>query len=234
MGNVPIAGILRLPLLLNTRADYDKAERVMRPYIEQAFADQGVVVLGHYLFPLQVAWSTKRLNGVTDFKGQKLRVTSPEQAAFVERFGGIPITLGAAEVPPALQRGTIDGVFTASAGGGKIWGDMLKYNHRLGVNYFNVVYIANKAAFDKLSPQSQRAVREIVARLAPSTTDLIASEEDTVTEQLRKAGMTVTEPGAAEIQTAIGTIKPYWDEWATSRGPQAVEALAKVRQALGR
>jgi hypothetical protein len=27
---------------------------------------------------------------------------------------------------------------------------------------------------------------------------------------------------------------PYWDEWAKSRGPDVIEALAKVRTALGR
>ena len=29
-------------------------------------------------------------------------------------------------------------------------------------------------------------------------------------------------------------MKPYWDEWAKSRGPVVVEALGKVRAALGR
>ena len=29
-------------------------------------------------------------------------------------------------------------------------------------------------------------------------------------------------------------MKPYWDDWAKSRGPVVVEALGKVRAALGR
>jgi TRAP-type transport system periplasmic protein len=29
-------------------------------------------------------------------------------------------------------------------------------------------------------------------------------------------------------------VKPYWDEWAKTRGPDAVEALTKVRAALNR
>lgn len=233
-GNVPIAGILRLPLLLNTRAEYDKALEVMRPYMEDAFSKQGVVVLGHYLFPLQVAWSTKELKSLSDFEGQKMRVSSPEQAAFVERFGGVPITLGASEVPPALQRGTIDGVFTASAGGGKIWGDMLSHNYRLGVNYFNVVYLVNKEAFQKLSPELQQKVKDVVARLAPTATDLMAGEEQSTTNELKKAGMKVTNPSPEELEAAIERIQPYWDEWAADQGPEATEALKKVREALRR
>lgn len=234
MGNVPIAGLLRLPLLLNTRAEYDTAENILRPYVEKAFDDQGVVVLGHYLFPLQVGFSTKKLTTLADFEGQKMRVSSPEQAAFVERFGGVPITLGAAEVPPALQRGTIDGVFTASAGGGKIWGDMLKYNYRLGVNYFNVVYAVNKGAFEALSPNAQKKVKEVVARLAPSSTDLMEGQEDETTAKLAEGGMEITRPTPEELQAAIEKVTPYWDKWATERGPEAVEALAKIRKALGR
>lgn len=234
MGNVPIAGLLRLPLLLNTRGEYDKAEEVLRPYVEKAFAKQGVVVLGHYLFPLQVAFSRKKLETLADFKGQKMRVSSPEQAAFVERFGGVPITLGASEVPPALQRGTIDGVFTASAGGGKIWGDMLKYNYRLGVNYFNVVYAVNKEAFNALTPDTRAAVRSVVARLAPKTSDLMDGQEDETTKKLQKDGMAIIRPTDADLTAAIEKVTPYWDQWAAERGPDAVEALAKIRKALGR
>jgi len=29
-------------------------------------------------------------------------------------------------------------------------------------------------------------------------------------------------------------MKPYWDEWAKSRGPMVAEALGKVRAALNR
>lgn len=234
LGNVPIAGILRLPMLLTSREDFDKAQKVMQPYVDKAFAKQGVVVLAHYVFPFQVAFSTKELTTLGEFKGQKMRVSSPEQGAFVEAFGGIPITMGAPEVPPALQRGTIDGVFTASAGGGKIWGDMLNYNYRIGVNYFNAVYLVNKQAFDKLTPALQSKVKEIAVRLAPSTTEQIGSEESEITAKLKAKGMVITEPTASEVATAAKDMAPYWDKWAKSQGREAVEALAKVRKALGR
>ena len=58
-GNLPITGILRLPMLITTPEEFDKAVAVMRPYFEQAYAAKGVVLLGQYYFPLQVAWSRK-------------------------------------------------------------------------------------------------------------------------------------------------------------------------------
>lgn len=234
LGAVPIAGVLRLPMLINNRAEFDKAFAIMRPYIERAFEKQNAVVLASFVFPLQVAFSTRKLASPEDFAGQKFRVSSPEQAEFVKRFGGVPITMGAPEVPPALQRGTIDGVFTASAGGGKIWGDLLKWNYRLGVNYFDGVYLVNKDAFAKLSPELQKKIRDIAARLAPSTTEQLAKEEGEVTTMLKGKGMTIVEPTPEQIAGASKRMAPYWDEWAKQRGPEAIEALQKVRAALSR
>jgi Maleate cis-trans isomerase len=44
LGNVPIGGVLRLPMLLRTLADYDKAAAIMNPYLEKAFEKKGLLV----------------------------------------------------------------------------------------------------------------------------------------------------------------------------------------------
>jgi len=234
LGNIRVAGVLRLPMLLRTPQEYDTAFKIMEPYINREFEKKGVVVLGHFLFPHQVAFSAKPLAKLADMKDQKLRVSSPEQAAFVQRVGGIPITMGGAEVPSGLQTGTVDGVFTASAGGGKIWGDMLKYNYRLPVNYFDGFYIANKKAFDRLSPDVQQKIRDSVQRLAPSTTAQIYKEEDEVTAMLKSKGMVITQPTDADEDEATRKVADYWDQWAREQGPEVAQALAEVRKALGR
>ena len=127
LGNVPIGGILRLPFLVSNREEYRRAYAVLEPYIEADYAKKGVTVLAAYTYPLQVIWSREPLTKLADIKGQKIRVTSPEQGKFIETFGGIPITLSTAEVPAALDRGIINGVLTASAGAGYTWRDLLKY-----------------------------------------------------------------------------------------------------------
>jgi TRAP-type C4-dicarboxylate transport system substrate-binding protein len=234
LGNVPLAGILRLPLLLLSQDDFDKAYAIAKPYIERDFEKQGVVVLGHFSFPHQVIFSTKKLESLADIKGQKLRVSSPEQAAFIERAGGIPVTLGGAEVPSALSSGTIDGVLTASAGGGKIWGDMLKYNLRLPVNYFDGFYIANKKAFSELSPEMQTKMRETVQRQAPGTTAQINKEELEVTDALKRKSMVITDSTPELEKAATQLASQYWETWAKQQGDDAVKMLAEVRKALNR
>ena len=206
----------------------------MRPYYEAAYDKKGTILLGHYNYPLQVAWSRKPLNSFMDFKGQKFRVTSPEQGEFVKRMGGGAVTIGPSEVPSALDRGVVDGVFTASSGGGKIWRDLLKSSYRLGPNFFDGVIAVNKTAYDKLTPEVQAKLKKIVSETAPWITEELRREEDEATAQLAKGGITMAAAKPDDSEAAIKAMTPYWDEWAKAKGPTAVEALGKVRAALGR
>ena len=232
-GNLPITGLLRLPMLMATPEEFDKAVAVLRPYFEQAYAAKNVVLLGQYYYPLQVAWSRKPLNSLADIKGQKMRVTSLEQSEFVRRLGGTPVTVSPSEVPSALDRGVVDGVFTASSGGGKIWRDLLKYNYRIGPNFFDASIAVNKTALEKLSPAVQTQLRTLVTETTPWITSELAREETEVTKQLGAAGITVVEAKPSDIQEAAKLMAPFWGEWAQQRGADAVAALAKVRAALG-
>jgi TRAP-type C4-dicarboxylate transport system substrate-binding protein len=234
LGNVPIGGVLRLPMLLRTLSDYDKAAAIMTPYLTRAFEKKGLVVLGQYLYPFQVAYSSKKLTSLADFKGQKIRVTSPEQGEFIKRLGGIPQTIGAPQVPSALDRGVVDGVLTANTGGGNIWKDLLKYNYRIGINYFNSVIIANKERFEKLTPETQDKVRKIITANLPLITKAMQDEEEELTKKFADGGMTVTRESPEEIDAAVKVIAPYWEEWAKTQGPDAVAALKQVRAAIGR
>ena len=234
LGNVPIGGVLRLPMLIRTPEEYKKAAAIMAPYLEKAFEKKGVLVLGQYLYPFQVGFSSKKLTSLADIKGQKIRVTSPEQGEFIKRLGGIPVTLGAPEVPSALDRSVVDGVLTASTGGGNVWKDLLKFNYRLGINYFNSVVIVNKERFGKLSPEIQAKVRKIVDTNMPLITKAMEDEEESLTRKFAEGGMTVTPEQPADIDVGMKAISAYWDEWAKTKGPDAVNALKQVRAALGR
>jgi len=234
LGNVPIGGVLRLPMLIRTLEEYRKAAAIMAPYLEKAFEKKGIIVLGQYLYPFQVGFSSKKLTSLADIKGQKIRVTSPEQGEFIKRLGGIPVTIGAPEVPSALDRSVVDGVLTASTGGGNVWKDLLKFNYRLGINYFNSVVIVNKERFAKLSPEVQAKVRKIVDANMPLITKAMEDEEEGLTRKFAEGGMTITQEQPADVDAGMKVISAYWDEWAKSKGPDAVAALKQVRAALGR
>jgi TRAP-type C4-dicarboxylate transport system substrate-binding protein len=233
-GNIPVSGVMRLPLLIRTYEEFDKAAKVVDPVMAAAYAKRGIIMLGRYHYPPQVLWSSKKLTSLADLKGQKLRVTSPEQAEFLKRFGATSVTIGTPEVAPALERGVIDGVVTASSGGGVIWKDLLKYNYRLGVNYVDNVIIVNADAFGKLPADMQAKVRKIVADAMPQVTQALLDDEDAFTKKFQADGIVVTLPNPNDVKEVGTQFAPFWDSWAKTRGPETVETLSKVRAVLGR
>ena len=134
----------------------------------------------------------------------------------------------------AARPGVVDGVLTANTGGGNTWKDLLKYNYRIGVNYFNSVVIANKDRFAKLPPDVQEKVKKIVKDNMPLITSAMENDEDNLTKKFAEGGMTVTEPSAADLDQAAKIVSSFWDDWAKSKGPDAASAVKQVRAALGR
>ena len=232
-GNIPVAGIPRLPMLVQSYEDFAKVNEVLKPYIEKAFGQKGSTVLASYTYPLQFAWGRKKLEALDDFKGLKMRVAQPEQGEFVRRFGGTSITMSAPEVPSALDRGVVDGIFTAGVGA-VLWKELLKYGYVLIVNVNNSYFIANTDAYKKLSPELQAKVRKAAEDTARWDQETMQKEEADSVKILTDAGYTFTKAKPEEVARAVDAMKPYWDEWAKTRGPDVVEALGKVRTALGR
>ena len=232
-GSVPVGGILRLPMLLNSYDEFHKAVDLTMPAMEAGFAKQGVTVIGSYVYPPQVAFSRDKLESLDDLAGKKMRVTSAEQGAFVEKFGGIPVTIPSAEVTPALQRGVVDGAFTASIGGGIFWKDLLNYNYRLGVSFFDSVIIVNTEVFEGLSAEEQQILRDAGAAAGASITQQMIEEEPATTQTLADGGMKIIEPTDDEIKRASAAMSDYWDDWAADKGEDISAVLADVRAGLG-
>ncbi len=232
-GNITVAGIPRLPMLIQSYEDFAKADAVLTPYIEKAFGQKGSTVLSSYSYPMQVIWGRKKLESLDDIKGMKLRVAQPEQGEFVRRFGGTSITMSAPEVPSALDRGVVEGIFTAGVGA-VLWKDLLKYGYLLVVNINNSYYIANTEALKKLSPDLQGKLRKVAEDTARWNQDTMKKEEAESQQTLAAAGYTLTKAKPEDVTRAVSAVKPYWDEWAKTRGPDVIDALAKVRAALGR
>ena len=232
-GNVAIAGIPRLPMLIQSYEDFAKADAVLQPYIEKGFAQKGTTVLASYTYPMQFIWGRKKLEALDDIKGMKLRVAQPEQGELVRRFGGVSITMSAPEVPSALDRGVVDGIFTAGVGA-VLWKDLLKYAYVMIVNVNNSYFIVNTDAHGKLSPEIQARLRKAAEDAARWNQDTMKAEEADSVQILKSAGYTFTSARPDETARAVDAMKPYWDEWAKSRGPEVVEALGKVRAAVGR
>lgn len=233
LGSIEEGGILRLPMMFSTIEEFNEGLKIVTPYLEKAFAEKNVVLLAQYVYPLQVSWATFDMKSLDDLNGRRMRVSSPEQGAFVKAYGGTPITIGGAEVPSALQTGVIEGVFTASVGGGRLWKDQLKSTYRTGPNFFNSAILVNKDAFDALSPEHQQVLRDLAIKYAEKATQEQMASEAEVTTELAAGGLIVNEPRADDVSKSITLMTPYWSEWSVTKSARTKEALTATMKALG-
>lgn len=233
-GNVPIARVLNLPMLIENDNEWNKAYLAIEPVLIKAFKKQGVELLGGYRYPKQVIFTTFKITKLSDLKSKKIRVTSPEQGQFIKEFGGSPITLSGSEVPGALQRGVIDGVLTASAGGAKKWHEFLDYNYRFPVNYGNSVIIANSDKFYNLTKSQQDIFRKVVIKEGNQTSADFLLDEEIQMKKQADLGMKIQMPTNNDIKIAREKLSIYWGEWAKENGSEYESALSLVRKAINK
>ena len=187
-GNIPVAGIPRLPMLVQSYDDFAKAAAVLAALHREGVRAKGLDRARRLQLSAAGRVGEKKLESLDDIKGLKLRVAQPEQGEFVRRFGGTSITMSAPEVPSALDRGVVDGIFTAGVGA-VLWKDLLKYGFLIVVNVNNSYIIANTEAFNKLSPDLQAKLRKVAEDTARWNQETMQKEEAESVQTLRSAGL---------------------------------------------
>ncbi|MGE0718106.1 MAG: TRAP transporter substrate-binding protein DctP [Alphaproteobacteria bacterium] len=233
-GNIQIGALPFLPMLAGSYADFGKIVALLRPALDRELDKRGVKLLATYNFPQQTIWSIGELTAIDQIQGKKVRVANNPQAQFFQQLGAVPVTLGSPEVASALQRGVVDMVVTASAGGGLLWGDMFKSNYRVTICWDNFLIIVNKEAFQKLPADVRTKVAAAAEQHAAALSKELAESEISSTEMLKGKGIKFFMPTDAVVKTMAQRAEPVWNEWAKGVGPEAVDLLAKARQAIGK
>lgn len=163
-GDDPRMGVFNLPGLINDMPEYAYlCEAFWCADVERLWAEKwNAVVLAEGAWCSQALFSKEPIRKLEDFKGKKLRVHNPQTAALMEAIGAKPAPLPLSEVPPALERGVIDGVFTSTC-----YGNGQEY-YRLAPNVQNWkigpitgwVIIINKDTWETIPEELQTAIRK--------------------------------------------------------------------------
>lgn len=233
-GYVPVGGLFSVPGLFATEDELEKGYQAALPMLQAEFASRNIVLLGAYHYPRQVIWSTTELRSVDDLKGVKMRANSPENAEFIKRFGGIPVTMATPDVAPALQRGVFSSVITAAAGAGQLWIDMLPYMVDVGPSYTVSFIIVDKPSFDSLTDAQQQALRSKVATQTAWISSQMTQQNEDLLSKFTQNGFKIAPSNPEEEKKVADVMKPYWDQWATQRGENAKAALDAARKAIGK
>lgn len=235
-GSVPVAAITGNPFLVRTLEDLEKVWPIIDKYTAPEFEKAGAKTLFWWSWPEQNLYGRGApIKTLEDFKGRKFRVTDPKQAAMIQAFGASTVSLTTAEVPVAMERGLMEGVFTASFNAvGAKWGEFLEWAwlpdiHIGGPNYEFV----NIQAYNDLPEELRKTLDEVAAEWGPKTNEkfkaMEAGDRKTLEEEF---DVELFVPPEEQVAEATELVKANWDAWAAEHG--AEDALKEVREALGR
>lgn len=207
-----------LPFLFKNHAEVDVVRRHMDSDLIAALEQKGYISFGLIEGGFAYIMSNKPAKALADFKGQK--AWSPEgdiiADAIYDAAGLSPVPLPVSDVLTGLQTGLIDTVAGPPVAAVALqWFTRTKYLTDLPILYTYGSIVVSRKAFDKLTAEDQKTVKEILGRVSSTLDKRTRTDNQQAREALAKQGL--------EFVTAGDEAVEQWQEVAVT----ATEALKK-------
>ncbi|AXV16977.1 C4-dicarboxylate ABC transporter substrate-binding protein [Neorhizobium sp. SOG26] len=222
----PVFGIDVVPFLATSFEQSKKLYEASKPAIEKALDEQGLKLLYATPWPPQGVFTKKDVNSVADLKGLKWRAYNVGTSRIAELVGAQPVTVQAAELPQALATGVVESLMTSSATGvdSKIWESLTHYYDTQAWIPKNITFV-NKAAFEALDPEVQKAVTDSAAAAEARGWELGVEKTKAYMETLQKNGMQVVEP-SEELKKGLADVgAKLTEDWLKKAGADGAAIL---------
>lgn len=212
--NLPFAASSSSQAICEIESDFGR-------HLEDKMADKGVLLLGWGQIGARHVTNNRRpIKKVEDLSGLKIRTPSGDAWTLTFRaVGANPTPIDISELYSALQQGVVDGQENP-------YDNMLvrkfyqvqKYLSNTGHFYDWAGFMVNKAAFEKLTPDQQKAVREALFSAIAVQRAISDRENKAALQGLIKGGMQydpltpqelakfrdATQPVYAELRKRLG------------------------------
>jgi TRAP-type C4-dicarboxylate transport system substrate-binding protein len=227
----PVYGLDSVPFLATGYDASRKLYAAQKPYLEKQLATEGLVLLYSVPWPPQGLYAKREITKVEDLKGLKFRTYNAMIGRIAALAGAIPTQIEVPDLPTAFATGRVDVMITsASTGVDTKSQDYL--SHYIDTQAWlprNIVFV-NKAAFDKLSPAEQKAVKDAAAAAEERGWKLSLEEMTVKTKALKDAGIKVLPP-SPELKAGLAKIgDTIAAEWEKSAGADGAAMLAAFRK----
>jgi tripartite ATP-independent transporter DctP family solute receptor len=229
----PAMAMLETPMLYD---NLDQAHRAMNgetfKLINKGFSEKsGLTTLNAFPLGFRHFYTKKPIKNVSDLKGLRMRVPNiPLYIEFAKNLGQSGQPMPFAEVPSALDQGTIDG-------GDSPFSDIVALKmYEIAPNItlsghilvIHSLYI-NNDFYNKLPPEDRKIFDEAAKRSAEDVWKMAAEGEKKAIEEIKKGGGTINEP-SPELKAAL--VKAGQQTWELfyKTVPNAKEILESVNQ----
>jgi TRAP-type C4-dicarboxylate transport system substrate-binding protein len=149
-----------IPGVATTYEQATKLVQAQAPFFEALFKKNGMRAITYVAWPGQGFYTKQPLKGLSDIKGQKLRIYSKQTQIMGEKLGMEALILPFAEVPQAFSTGMIQSLWTSAQTGTdvQIW-DYVKHFTYTGTMHNKNAILVNERAFRQLDEATQKVVQ---------------------------------------------------------------------------
>jgi TRAP-type C4-dicarboxylate transport system substrate-binding protein len=211
------------PDLVGLNPDYETARKVVSvyrdPFDKRLQSRYNAKLLGIWPFGPQVVFCKPQIGGLADLKGKKVRVYDQSLAKFIEKLGGVPVTISFGETQQALSLGVtecaITGPSSANTAG---WPEVTSYFMPIGFQIAFNAYGINLNTWNKFAPDQkaklEAAFKQLEEDIWSYSKELfddavrcnVGKEPCTTVKKYNMTAVPVTEADLKLVRDAVGTV----------------------------
>lgn len=227
-GDVPELNAFAMPFSCTSMEKfYDKAAPAVAADVDgvltRKFKTRSIM---QWVMPPQQLWLVKPVSGIDGLKNLKVRSWNREQAEMMKLLGGSGVTITPAEVIPALQRGVVDGAFTAAVPA-LDWkfNEVTKMGYMINLTLAHQVFAVNEQELNKLPADLRKLLLDKAIEWAPKYRQALIEADRNARKTLAEKGVTLRDPPPEEMEKFRAVTRPMWKEWTDKNGPIAEKML---------
>lgn len=228
---VPELSVFQLPYIFR---DYDHVFKVLdgsdtlTKYYSDVLDKKGFRLIGFIAAGYRGIYGHHPVNSVDDIKGKKIRVQEDKiLVATFKALGMISTPIAFPEVATSLQTKVID---FAEGGVNTFYHvkfyDIVKNVADVRHTHQCVALIMSKATYQKMDPESQKAIPVAWEHARTFNRQFILDEDKTIQAQVREKGVTITKPDAKPFREATKSV--YEEFYATPAGKDAKKMVDHI------
>ena len=224
----PLYGVDSIPFLVSSFDEHEKLWEIAGPNVAAALDEENLHYLYSVPWPPQGLYFRDEVNSVADMKGVKFRSYSTATARLAELTGMLPVQIEAAEISQAFATGVADSMVSSGATGydRKVW-EHLNYFYIVDAWLPRNIVFVNKDAWNDLDDATKAAMNDCAA--AAKAEGLQRSKDYTqfTLDGLKEGGMTVAPASdtlVEELKVIGATLTEEWLAEAGDEGKAIVDA----------
>jgi TRAP-type C4-dicarboxylate transport system substrate-binding protein len=213
------ADLYALPLMFNSIDEVRHVRSRLDSVLRQRLEDAGFVNFGFAGGGFAYMMSNRPLRTLDDLNGQKVWIPEGDEIGYaaLRALGIAPVSMPVTDVLTGLQTDLLNSVTVPPVGAVVLqWHTRLKYITDLPVAYVYAAILIERRAFERLSPEDQAVVREVLEGVYRRFDENGAADNEQALQALLESGLERVTPDADQVRA--------WQEIVTGSNEQQVRA----------